>query len=196
MYAIRSYYEKWFEKGAKRGDAAAAYQLAWMLMAEEDFPSAFKQFQTAAESGHEKAQLQCGLMELEGILGEVNEADALKWLQASADQGNETAALFTGFLMENSPGDEPNIDQALYYFRNSIMSQNRESYENFFGFLKDHLYDSEKSVEAMFMIIDEMLHWIPSEYLVPLGNQCWEHPAWETSRRWDLASRYFRNNFV
>ena len=183
--------ERWFEKSSQNHDAAADYQLGWILLGRQNQAGAFTHFESSAELGHELAQLQCALMLMEGVGVEANRLQAYTWFEAAAEQGNETASLFCGYYHDNAWLGGRDVDQSLYYYRKSIISQSEESFDTFFRFLQEHVADKDASVESMLAVVDEMQHWVPPHLLVNLGIVCWEHPQWEPNLRWSRASRYF-----
>lgn len=181
----------WFKKAEKHKDAAASYQLGWIMLAQNSDEDAFRHFETAAELGNESAQFKCGQMLMDGIGIEANKLQAYSWFEAAADQGNETASLFCAFFQENGWIGEKDLDQALYYYRKAVISQSEQSFTDFFRFLQERIHQPGSSMETMLMVADEVADWVPPEYLVNLGIVCWNHPFWPTRMKWDRANRYF-----
>ncbi len=185
--------KRWFEVAESHGDPSASFQLGWMYLQEELYPSAFRHFENAAEGGDELAQLQCALMTLEGVGTEADRQLAFRWFEAAADRGNATASLFCGYFHDNAwiEGQPRNLDQALYHYRQSLIGIDATSFDTFFQFLEDRWAQPDANVEGMLLTVDELLSWVPPQHLIHLGMACWQHPTWSASMRWDRAAHYF-----
>ena len=185
--------KRWFEVAEANGDPSASFQLGWMHLQQQSYPSAFQHFENAAEGGDELAQLQCALMLLEGVGTEVDRQLAFRWFEAAADRGNATASLFCGYFHDNGwiEGQPRNLDQALYHYRQSVIGLDATSFDTFFQFLEDRWEQPDANVEGMLLIVDELMSWVPPQHLVNLGVTCWQHQSWSASMRWERAAHYF-----
>lgn len=91
---------------AKLGHLAAEYRIGEIYLrgiyVKEDWPAAFKWFDSAAKKGFGDAQMQLGSMYQCGIGIEANLKEAQKWLEYAAAQGNQEARKLLSQLKEGS----------------------------------------------------------------------------------------------
>ena len=103
------------EKGVADFDkGVAAY-------AENNIPQAFKEFNVAAELGHDGAQFNVGLMYEQGLGTDKNEEKALTWYIKSGNLGNMFAQYNVGVFYENGKGTKVDFTKAHTWYRKAVM---------------------------------------------------------------------------
>jgi|GEM_PF-1265524 len=91
-------------------------------MARGDYVQAVKQLSTAAKAGDAQAQLDLGLLILEGKGTNRDPAQAAKWLRQAADKGLAEAQYQLGLLLDDGRGVEKNKAEAAEWFRKAAQS--------------------------------------------------------------------------
>ena len=86
-----------------------------------NLPLAFKEFQTAAKSGHADSQFNLALMYEKGMGVGKDEKEALNWYRKSAEQGNSNAQYNLGVLYENGRGCDVDFAQANQWYRKAAV---------------------------------------------------------------------------
>ncbi|MFO7593868.1 MAG: tetratricopeptide repeat protein [Pseudomonadota bacterium] len=85
----------WYQKAAEQGLAEAQFNLAHLLVTEEEQSALAAEWMLkAAKQGMADAQYLMGVTYAEGIGVEENEEKAIAWLQKAIAQGHEDAATF------------------------------------------------------------------------------------------------------
>ena len=111
---------KWYYKAAKRGNAAAQYDLGicyyYGYGVTKNVPEAVKLIHLAAEQGVAEAQFDIGLCyaDGEGVTRNLNEAT--KWWHLSAEQGNAMAQYYLGSCYYHGDGVTKDLNEAAKLF--------------------------------------------------------------------------------
>ena len=108
------YWEDLF--GAIKGDPEAQYYLGKHYADDEDFKTAVKWFQKAADQGNADAQINLGFCYQEGQGVPQNYDKAVKWYQKAADQGNAGAQNNLGFCYQEGQGVPQDYDEAVKWY--------------------------------------------------------------------------------
>ena len=106
---------------AKRGDASAQSQLAFMYSAsmgvQQDDAQALYWYKKAAEQGNAIAQHNLGFMYKNGQGVQQDYAQAFYWFKKAAEQGNAHSQSFLGSMYENGQGVRQDYAQASSWYR-------------------------------------------------------------------------------
>lgn len=97
--------------------ASADVDAGLAALAEQDYPTAKKEFEDAANRGNADAQYSLGHMYESGQGIAQNYAAAMKWYRKAADQGFALAQNNLGFMYENGQGVTRNYRAAIKWFR-------------------------------------------------------------------------------
>jgi len=109
--------QQWYSQAARAGDVVAQYHLAVVLRNEN--PSAARDWLSkSAAGGVDLAQIDLGIMMVQGEGGPADFSGGLKWIAAAAEKGNAAAAYNMGSLLRDG-GDSfpPNKTEAIKWFK-------------------------------------------------------------------------------
>jgi TPR repeat protein len=112
----------WFEVGAKRHDARAAYDVAFLLLHQPnqgDNKRAIKYLRESAAGGYVMAKHQLALQLLRDHEGAPSEAsgEAMKLLEETAAEGFWKSSAILGILYRDGQGTPKDKEAAYYHFR-------------------------------------------------------------------------------
>ena len=137
------------EESAKKGDANAQYDLAWMYHhgygLKFDYPKAIEWYERSAKQGQVQAQYTLGEIYSEDMRIEQDLAKAKHWFEAAAKQGNAEAQnkLSTMYYKGNGIGQD--YGQARYWAEQSANQGNSQGqvllgwlYEKGYGVEQDY----------------------------------------------------------
>jgi hypothetical protein len=96
-------------------------------MARGDYVQAVKQLSTAAKAGDPQAQLDLGLLILEGNGANRDPAQAAKWLRMAAEKNLPEAQYQLGLLLDDGQGVEKNKAEAAEWFRKAAQAGNMDA---------------------------------------------------------------------
>ncbi|MGQ7944632.1 tetratricopeptide repeat protein [Flavobacterium sp. WC2509] len=82
-----------------------------------NMPLAYKEFLTAAKTGHADSQFNVAVMYEKGIGVSKNEREAVVWYSKAAEQGNAAAQFNLGVLYENGKGTTVDFAKANKWYR-------------------------------------------------------------------------------
>ncbi|NLX17866.1 MAG: sel1 repeat family protein [Desulfobulbus sp.] len=109
--------EKWLNKAAERGNAAAQNDLAYLyyhgLGGAPDYRKALELYEQAALQGDVVAQANTGLMYAAGVGTDRDRARGYAWYSLAASRGNTAASMNRNSLMLEMSWEELNRAQAL-----------------------------------------------------------------------------------
>jgi len=92
-----------------------------------DYSTALILFKKTAEQGNAEAQINLGIMYVEGLGVEQDDSKAVKWFRKSAEQGNAEAQGLLGTLYENGLGVPQDYTEALKWYRKAAEQGNADS---------------------------------------------------------------------
>lgn len=126
--------QKEFEKltqQANAGDAIAQYTLGEMYWGEFDATYsaiAAQWFKASAEQGNPQAQLNYGLMHINGDGVEKDREKALFWITSAAEKGNSEASYFLGDLYTDGSVIGRDPEQAAKWFKKAAEQYHKREY--------------------------------------------------------------------
>ncbi len=97
--------------------ASADLDAGLLALANQDYPTAKKEFQAAADQGNSEAQYSLGHMFESGEGMARDFTEAFKWYLKSAQQGFKLAQNNLGYMYENGQGVARNYAEAVKWFR-------------------------------------------------------------------------------
>jgi hypothetical protein len=90
------------------GDTAAGLQ----AFRKADYPTAYREWERAAEQGQAEAQYDLGVLYLKGLGVAKNAEEAFRWFRLAADQGQVDAQFEVGLMREKGSGVQKDYTQA------------------------------------------------------------------------------------
>jgi TPR repeat protein len=129
------------QKDSDAGNAESQVMMAFIyaigIGAPKDYPKAFKLLRTAAENGHDLAQLLVGQAFMQGITKEVAIKEGkleikkdipmgLDFIQKSASQGNADAQMYLGDLYSKGNGVEKDSTKAIKWWERAALQGDSE----------------------------------------------------------------------
>lgn len=123
-----------YRKAAEQGLGSGQQSLAQLLFAGEgvtkDYQEALKWYQKAADQGFSLSMKQIGYIYQEGGFGVIKDTNKAKtWYELAAQKGNASAMNQLGWLYEHGIATEPNIKEALNWYRKGA-ANNQAAKEN------------------------------------------------------------------
>ncbi|MDP3936126.1 MAG: tetratricopeptide repeat protein, partial [Alphaproteobacteria bacterium] len=102
----------YFMQGAEKGDTLAQYRYAVLLAKKREYAQAIYWYQQAAAKGHAGAQVNLGIMHMEGRGLPVDWREALRCFEENSE--NAKALYYMGVIFQEAKGGvEKNIPQAI-----------------------------------------------------------------------------------
>ena len=132
------YWEDLF--GAIKGDPEAQYYLGEHYADDEDFKTAVKWFQKAADRGNADAQNNLGFCYHEGQGVPQDYDEAVKWYLKAADQGFAFAQNNLGFCYQEGQGVPKNYNEAVKWYLKATEGYTQGRAERHLGDCYEHGY--------------------------------------------------------
>lgn len=125
---------KYYKLAASQGFPDAIFNLATWYDSRSmsrvrlnDPAQALSLYRVAATAGLRYAQLNLGIIYLNGFDVDRDAREALKWLEAAADQGDPNAQFNIGLMYEKGDFVDKNLDTALKYFKRAAAGGNERA---------------------------------------------------------------------
>jgi|GEM_PF-645920 len=126
--------EKWFKRSTYSGLAnfisllADTYSRGMHIAKDDD--AASKWYSLSADSGNANALYQIGMINVNGLLGQINIKNGLSFLYAAAERNDVRAMNMLGKIFKNGIGVEKNSIESLKWFIKSSELENTEGTYN------------------------------------------------------------------
>ena len=110
---------KWHERAAEQGFVDSIVRCGVIALAIEEYTTAVRYFQEAANQGDASAQFNLGGCYAKGYGVSQSRTEAVKWFRKSAEQGNASAQANLGVCYANGDGVSQSWTEAVKWYRKS-----------------------------------------------------------------------------